>query len=112
MVIAGPAPVTDSALGDHGPGASFIPNALPLTDLSVERLNAALDQDEEIYPILPQARALAPRLPKPPDPLNPSPGASLLTFGVVAMLIWMAWLLLRPAAPTASVKQRSSGKTE
>ncbi|MCF8016614.1 MAG: hypothetical protein K9L65_13150 [Chromatiaceae bacterium] len=112
LVIAGPAPVTDSALGDHGPGASFIPNALPLTDLSVERLNAALDQDEEIYPILPQARALAPRLPKPPDPLNPSPGASLLTFGVVAMLIWMVWLLLRPAARTPSVKQRSSGKTE
>lgn len=50
---------------------------------------AALAPRAEIYPILPQARALAPQLPQPPAPLNPSPGASLLIVLVVLMLIWM-----------------------
>lgn len=96
LLIAGPAPIDDVGLGNQGPGATFIPKALPLTDASVTAINGALAPTEDIYPILPQARALGPRLPQPPDPLNPSPGASLLTLAVVLMLIWMAWLLLRP----------------
>lgn len=96
LLIAGPAPIGDSSVGDQGPGAAFIPRALPLTDSSVAAINAALAPTEEVYPILPQARALAPRLPQPPDPINPSPGASLMTVLVILMLGWMLWLLLRP----------------
>ena len=96
LVLAGPAPQADSALGSQGPGASFIPGALPLTDQKVERINAVIDKDEDLYPILPQARALAPRLPKPPEPLNPSPAASIMSLLGTAMLIWIAWLLFRP----------------
>lgn len=99
LVLAGPAPHPHAAVGDQGPGASFIPQAVPLTDLAVERINAALGQPEQINPILPQARALAPQLPHPPNPVNPSPAVSLLTALVVAMLIWMVWLLVR--APRA-----------
>lgn len=96
LLIAGPAPIGTTGVGNQDPGATFIPKALPLTDLSVKALNAALAPTEAIYPILPQARALAPQLPQPPDPLNPSPGASLLTALVVLMLIWMVWLFVRP----------------
>ena len=96
LLIAGPAPAVDAGIGNQGPAATFIPKALPMTDLSVRAINAALAPSEEIYPVLPQARALAPQLPQPPDPLNPSPGASLLTVLVILMLAWMVWLLVRP----------------
>ena len=99
LVLAGPAPTEESALGAQGPGASFIPRALPLTDQAVERINAAMGRPESIYPVVPQARALAPRLPQPAAPLNPSPAASVLSLLAIAMLIWMAWLLFRPEQP-------------
>ena len=77
----------------------MVPRALPLTDQSVERINAATGRTEDIYPVLPQARALAPRLPEPPEPLNPSPAASALSVLALAMLIWIVWLMLRPVRP-------------
>jgi len=97
LVLAGPAPPQDVRLSTQGPGASFIPRALPLTDQAVERINSATGKSEAIYPVLPQARALAPRLPQPPESLNPSPAASLLSVLALALLIWIAWLMLRPA---------------
>jgi len=95
LVLAGPAPPAGTGLGNQGPGAAFIPNALPLTDQSIERINAALGQVGDINPILPQAGALAPKLPSPPARINPSPAVSLLNLVVVGMLIWMLWLWLR-----------------
>jgi glycine betaine/choline ABC-type transport system substrate-binding protein len=102
LVLAGPAPPTQPAIGNRGPGASFMPQALPLTDASVERINAALAVRGQINPILPQAAALAPKLPGPPAPINPSPAVSLLSVAVIAMLVWMGWLLLRGAPPPRS----------
>ncbi len=99
LVLAGPGSPDDVRLSTQGPGASFVPRALPLTDQAVERINAATGRTEDIYPVLPQARALAPRLPQPPEPLNPSPAASALSVLAVALLIWIAWLLLRPMRP-------------
>lgn len=96
LVLAGPAPPPHAGIGNQGPGASFIPQALPLTDLSVERINRALEQSEQINPILPQARALAPVLPHPPDPVNPSPMVSAFSALVLGMLVWIVWLLVRP----------------
>ncbi len=96
LVLAGPAPMEEITIGTQGPGASFIPRALPLTDQAVERINAAIGKTEDIYPMLPQARALAPQLPQPPEPLNPSPAASFMSLLAIAMLIWLAWLLFRP----------------
>lgn len=100
LVLAGPAPPDDLRLASQGPGASFVPRALPLTDQAVERVNAAIGMTEDIYPVLPQARALAPRLPQPPEPLNPSPAASLLSVLAVTLLVWIAWLMLRPMRPS------------
>ncbi|MFO8152952.1 glycine betaine ABC transporter substrate-binding protein [Thioalkalivibrio sp.] len=99
LVLAGPASPDDLGLSTQGPGASFVPRALPLTDQVVERINAATGTTEDIYPVLPQARALAPRLPQPPEPLNPSPLASLLSVMALAMLVWIIWLMLRPMRP-------------
>ncbi|MCC5861150.1 MAG: hypothetical protein JJT93_04475 [Gammaproteobacteria bacterium] len=95
LLLAGPAAARETVLGTQGP-ASFIPRALPLTDQAVERIHVAIGTAEEIYPVLPPARALAPRLPKPPESLSPSPAASGLSLLAIALLIGMAWLLLRP----------------
>ena len=43
------------------------------------------------------AGALSPHLPKPDAPLNPSPAATLLTVLAVGLLVYCAWLMLRPA---------------
>ncbi len=112
LLLAGPAPAAATGIGDQGPGATFIPRALPMTDLSVRAINAALAPTEEIYPVLPQARALAPQLPQPPDPLNPSPAASLMTALVILVLIWMVWLLLRPESQQAPRKRASAKSKE
>ncbi len=98
LVLAGPAPFSQDRLSTQGPGASFDPRPLPLTDQTVERINAVTAGTEDMYPILPQARALAPRLPQPPQSLNPSPAASALSVLAILLLVWTAWLLLRPAS--------------
>lgn len=97
LVLAGPAPPEKKVIGSQGPAASYLPYARPLSDVAVRSINDALVPEEEIYPILPQARALAPSLPQPPDPLNPAPGASVLTVFVVGLLLWITWLLVRPS---------------
>ena len=99
LVLAGPAPPDVVRLSTQGPGASFVPRALPLTDQAVERINVATGRTEDIFPVLPQARALAPRLPPPAEPLNPSPAASALSVLAAALLIWVVWLMLRPVRP-------------
>jgi len=96
LVLAGPGPTPYSRIGNHGPGAGFSPEAPPLTDLSVKRINVALDQTEQLNPILPQAAALEPELPQPPEAVNPSAAVSVFTALVLAMLAWMLWLLVRP----------------
>jgi len=107
LVLAGPAAPDDVRLSTQGPGASLVPRALPLTDQVVERINAATGRAEDIYPILPQARALAPRLPQPPESLNPSPAASTLSMLALALLIWIVWLMLGPAHPARSADHDS-----
>lgn len=94
LVLAGPANVDEVRLASQGPAASFVPRALPLTDQVVERINSATGKPEAIYPVLPQARALAPRLPKPPEALNPSPAASFLSVFAIALLVWIAFLVI------------------
>lgn len=94
LVLAGPAVRDEVRLASQGPGASFSTRALPLTDQVVERINAAIGQPETIYPVLPQARALAPRPPKPEAALNPSLAASFLSVMAIALLMWIAFLIL------------------
>jgi glycine betaine/choline ABC-type transport system substrate-binding protein len=96
LVLVGPAAAGEMRLSTQGPGSSFVPRALPLTDQAVERINAATARAEDIYPVLPQAPALAPRLPQPPASLNASPAASVLSVLAVALLCWLIWLALRP----------------
>lgn len=95
LVLAGPAAAEGPNLSSQGPAASFVPRALPLTDQVVERINLATGKSEAIYPVLPQASVLAPRLPKPPESLNPSPAASLLSVLAVGLLVWIAFLVLK-----------------
>jgi hypothetical protein len=96
FVIAGPRETGELTVGDQGPGASFIPRALPLGAETVRALNAALPSLAGIDPVLPQARALAPELPSPPASINPAFDVSVLSIAVTLMLTWMGWLLFRP----------------
>jgi osmoprotectant transport system permease protein len=96
FVIAGPRETGQLTVGDQGPGASFIPRALPLGGDTVRALNAALPGLAGIDPVLPQARALAPELPSPPASINPAFDVSALSVVVLVMLVWMGWLLFRP----------------
>lgn len=96
LVLAGPARPEESRLSTQGPGASFGTRALPLTDQVVTRINDATGGSEGIYPVLPQARALAPRLPQPPEALNTSLKVSVMSLIAIALLALMAVLLLRP----------------
>jgi len=93
LVLAGPAAPDGVRLSSQGPAASFVPRALPLTDQVVERINSATGKHEAIFPVLPQAAALAPRLPKPPESLNPAPGASFLSVVAIGLLVWIAFLI-------------------
>lgn len=99
LVLAGPAAPEELRLSTQGPGASFVPRALPLTDQVVLRISAATGKSEAIYPVLPQARALAPRLPQPPESLKSSPAVSFMSILAVGLLACVAWLLLRPIRP-------------
>lgn len=99
LVLAGPARPDESRLATQGPAASFGTRALPLTDQVVARINDATGSSEGIYPVLPQARALAPRLPQPPEPLNTTLKVSVMSLIAVALLALMAVLLLRPFHP-------------
>lgn len=94
LLLAGPAGPDDARLASQGPGASFVPGALPLTNQAVERINSAIGSSEAIYPVLPQAPFLAPRLPQPPQSLNPSPMASLLSVLAIVLLVWVASLIV------------------
>lgn len=96
VVLAGPGPTDERAVGDQGPGASFIPRALPLSPDTVRALAEALPALAAIDPVLPQAAALAPELPSPPAPINPAMDVSVLSIAVLIMLTWMGWLLFRP----------------
>lgn len=96
FVIAGPRETGQQTVGDQGPGASFIPRALPLGSDRVRALNVALPGLAGIDPVLPEARALAPELPSPPASINPAFDVSVLSIVVLAMLVWMGWLLFRP----------------
>jgi osmoprotectant transport system permease protein len=96
LVLAGPAETEERAVGDQGPGASFIPRALPLSPDTVRALSEALPGVEGIDPVLPRAAALSPQLPSPPAAINPAMDVSLLTVAVLVMLTWMGWLLFRP----------------
>lgn len=96
MVLAGPGPTDERSVGDQGPGASFIPRALPLSPDTVLALAEALPTMAALDPVLPQAAALAPELPSPPASINPAMDISVLSLAVLIMMTWMGWLLFRP----------------
>lgn len=96
LVLAGPGRTEEMAVGDQGPGASFVPGALPLAPDTVRALAEALPTVATIDPVLPQSAALSPELPSPPAPINPAMDVSVLSVIVLVMLTWMAWLLFRP----------------
>ncbi|MFZ5961554.1 glycine betaine ABC transporter substrate-binding protein [Thalassococcus sp. BH17M4-6] len=95
LVLAGPAPQQDDAVGDQGPAAVTV-DQQPLPGSTVAQLNAAIPGNLAVDPALPLAASLAPVLPQPPAALNPSPGISILSLILVAFFIWLGWLLIRP----------------
>lgn len=96
LLLAAVGPRETSAAGDRGPGASYTESAEPLADAKVTALNEALGSRVEIDPAVRQASVLAPRLPDPPQALNPAPDQSILNVVVIALMIWLLWVYVRP----------------
>ena len=95
LVLAGPAPQVGDAIGDQGP-AAVVAETQPISGSAVKTLNASLAVLETIDPAVPMSAALAPSLPQPAAPMNPAADISILSLAVVAFLVWLAWLLVRP----------------
>jgi len=96
LVLASVGPTESSAAGDRGPGASYTEQAEPVADAKVRALNEALGTKVDIDPAVRQAAVLTPRLPDPKAPLNPAPDQSILNIVVIALLIWLLWVYVRP----------------
>lgn len=95
LVLAGPAPQQDTIVGGQGPAAVAV-ELQPISGSTVAMLNAAIPGGLAVDPALPLAASLAPALPKPPAPLNPSAGTSILSLILIGFFIWLGWLLVRP----------------
>ncbi|TQV80397.1 glycine betaine ABC transporter substrate-binding protein [Denitrobaculum tricleocarpae] len=95
LVLAGPAPDTQSIVGDQGPSA-IATGLSPISSAAVIALNDTLPGATLIDPTLKQAVALAPVLPEPPASINPAADVSVLSLIVVAMFVWLTWLYIRP----------------
>jgi hypothetical protein len=95
LVLAGPAPRRDDVIGDQGP-SSIATTELAISDTAVLALNGAIPDAPRVDPALPTAAALAPELPSPPAAMNPAPDISVLSVALVAFLIWLGWLYIRP----------------
>ena len=67
LVLAGPVVINTDAVGPQGPGASAPTPVAALADDTVEAIAQALDSEIDIDPAIPQAAALAPTLPAPPQ---------------------------------------------
>lgn len=96
LVLASIGPTESSAAGDRGPGASYTEQAEPLADSKVTALNESLGTTVDIDPAVRQAAVLTPRLPDPRAPLNPAPDQSILNLVIIALIIWLTWVYVRP----------------
>ena len=95
LVLAGPAPDEGDAVGDQGP-AAVAAEIQPLSATAVTELNAALQGNPLVDPILPLAESLAPEMPQAAAAINPAPDISLLSLALVVFFVWLVWLLFRP----------------
>lgn len=95
VVLAGIAPDIDDRVGDQGP-SSVAATVSALPDDTVLGLVAAMPGTTLIDPTLRQAAALAPPAPTPPAAINPAFDVSMLNFGILAMMVWLGWLYVRP----------------
>lgn len=96
LVLAGPAPQeTGDIVGNTGPSAVAVA-ITPISGDAVAALNASISGAPLIDPTLRQAASLLPALPEPPASINPSADISILNLFVVALLVWLAWLFVRP----------------
>lgn len=95
LVLAGPAPQAEDAVGDLGP-SSIAVGLSPISAAAVEAMSTAISGTPLVDPTLRHAAALGPDLPEPPAAMNPAPDISLLSLAVVCLFIWLIWLLARP----------------
>ncbi|MEQ8655660.1 MAG: glycine betaine ABC transporter substrate-binding protein [Kiloniellales bacterium] len=95
LVLAGPAPQKGDAVGNQGPSAIAV-GLTPISGTAVKAINASITGAPLIDPTLPQAAVLTPELPAPPAEMNPSPYVSILSLAVSILLVWLAWLYMRP----------------
>ena len=96
LVLAGPADLKkDDVIGDQGPSA-IETDLTPISPSAVKTINKSITGTVLIDPSLKLASALAPELPEPPASINPALDISILNLLVIALLIWLVWLFVRP----------------
>ncbi len=95
VVLAAMAPATGDMVGDQGPITAST-TVLALPDDTVVSLVEAIPGTTLIDPTLRQAAALAPPEPTRPAAINPAPDVSLLNLAIVALMVWLGWLYVRP----------------
>lgn len=93
--VVGPS-LPSTVIGRQGP-SSYSEDVYPVTDAMVRAFNRNLGSHPDIGPHLKPAAALTPDKRRGGQRLNPTPGQTLLSFGIVAYLCWCVWLLVRPA---------------
>lgn len=98
VVLAGPAPAADAAVGESGPG--YIPGVvqslpLPVPPSTTLALAEALGNSERVDPKLPTAAALAPQRPTPPPSINVAPSVSVTNLIAILFLVYMLYLFVR-----------------
>ena len=105
-LLAGPAPSDAAGIGIMGPG-TYADAPGPLPDATVRAINAVLGDPPDPGAHLPIARALRPE-PRPAGEEGlAQPAEAVLSFLILAFLLWTGWLCARPM-PEAPDPRRGS----
>ncbi|AMM84715.1 glycine betaine ABC transporter substrate-binding protein [Martelella sp. AD-3] len=98
LILFGPAAPERFLVGQQGPGA-FFDEQRPLQDRNVEAINRNLGLHAAVDPYLRRAAALTPQVNIRDDRINPYPGRAILMIVILAYLVWVIWLFIRPERP-------------
>lgn len=99
-VVFGPAPSSD-ALGQQGP-STYNELPRPVTDQVVLAFNDNLGSHRDVGYSMRRADVLIPDAEGGKQSLNPTPGYTVLSLGIIAFLLWATWLLVRGDRPGRS----------
>jgi glycine betaine/choline ABC-type transport system substrate-binding protein len=111
MVIAAPKPAAE-ALGDGDPVSGLRTESVGIPLSLKQELTRRLGETEPLNPTLPGQRIQRITARKERRPLNPSPRTSIATAMLLAGVVAVLYLLVRPAPPLGRKKPDSDGRMD